>query len=101
MEDALSNRQDAPRRRKQGRPTLAEVAARAAPEPPKVAPIPNPNPGLPPIYGFVCPMCGRAQNPRIIRTVGLVRIASCELCGCRLKMTYTENATAVTSIQVI
>ncbi len=87
--------------RNRGRPTLAEVAARKPPETPTVADIPNPQPGLPPIRGFVCLGCGVAQNPKVYQTKGLIRCVSCSHCGTRMRMTYSENATAVTSIQRI
>jgi len=102
MENNLKNRiQSESSRRKAGRPTLAELAAREAPTTPEVVDIPNQTPGLPPIKGFTCKCCGRGMNPRIYQTIDMVRYVSCELCAGRMKMTYDKSATIVTSIQRI
>lgn len=90
--DQNQNRQASGRKR--GAPTLAEAAAREAPKAPATAEMPNPDPTLPALIGFVCHGCGRAQHPRVYKTDGLLRYVSCPLCGCRMKMRYEGQRVA-------
>ncbi len=78
--------------RKRGRPSLAEVAARA----PSVAaePMTVIQANLPPMQGFRCPHCGRGQAPRITQTTGLTRYCSCGLCGKRMRVEYASDGMA-------
>lgn len=78
MEDNLSDRMAAPRKR--GRPSNTEIAARSEPEPVEAVHIPVP--------GIRCMHCGRGTTPRIIRTAGLQRTVACTLCGRHMVLVY-------------
>jgi hypothetical protein len=87
MEDSIPNRMATPRKR--GRPSLAEIAARM--EPVAAQPVTIEQPNLPPMAGFFCPKCGRAQCPRITKTHGLTRYCACGLCGKPMRVEYSVD----------
>lgn len=74
MED-VRNRQASPKKR--GRPPKATVEAR--PEPAPLAEVPIRIPGC------VCPSCGRAMVPKVLRGTDLVKYCVCTLCSRQFK----------------
>jgi len=84
VEDNTENRMATARKR--GRPTNAEVAARAAPVPVEEVTV-----QLPPLKGFNCPCCGKGIVPRIIGTKDLARYAICPHSGRQIIMRYNAN----------
>lgn len=92
MDEQQHDRMATPRKR--GRPSLAEISARAAPVDAVAIVITTIN--LPPMDGFRCPRCGRGQVPRITQTVGLTRYCNCGLCGKRMRVEYATDGMART-----
>lgn len=75
--------------KKRGRPSNAEIAARA-PAVPVVEVMVQPDP-LPALAGIVCPCCGRSMIPRIVRTDGNERTVVCAFTGRRMLITYQDT----------
>ena len=90
MESNEWNRMASPRKR--GRPSLAEVAARAAPV--DAIPVVITAVHLPPMRGFRCPHCGRGQAPKITQTAGVIRYCKCSLCDGRMRVEYSTDGLA-------
>jgi hypothetical protein len=92
MDEQQHDRMAIPRKR--GRPSLAEISARAAPVEAVAIVITTIN--LPAMSGFRCPHCGRGQAPRITKTAGLIRFCLCGLCGKSMRVEYSTDGMART-----
>lgn len=105
MENNLKNHMATTTKRKAGRPTIAEVAARPPAVPtPAAPPESTPPTHLEPALAVPAPPCqgcGRRQWPLVYRTAGLVRYVTCALCGCHMKMTYSDDGKKIKEIQRI
>ena len=77
---------------KRGRPSNAELAARA-----EIVKVEIVEVELPRIAGIKCPGCGRGMFPRILRTNGSVRTCSCNLCGRMMRIEYDREGRASTA----